>query len=70
MTEQQQHLQQVLEQQKQLANEVQELQNQMSTKKDLFMKLQGIIEYLQQVGVTLPTPEETEVSETTEETAE
>ena len=57
MTEQQQHLQQVLEQQQQLAAEFEELQKQMTSKRELFIKLQGIAEYLQQTGVTLPEEE-------------
>lgn len=62
MTDQQQHLQQVLEQQQQLAAEFDELQKQMTSKRELFIKLQGIAEYLQQTGVTLPTEEEEEVA--------
>ena len=58
MTDQQQHLKQVLEQQQQLAAEFEELQRQSTAKKELFTKLQGIVEYLQQTGVTLPTEEE------------
>ena len=57
MTEQQEHLKQVLEQQQQLAAEFEELQRQSTAKKELFIKLQGIVEYLQQTGVTLPTEE-------------
>ena len=62
MTDQQQHLQQVLEQQQQLAAEFDELQRQMTAKRELFTKLQGIAEYLQQTGVTLPIEEEEEVA--------
>ena len=62
MTDQQQHLQQVLEQQQQLAAEFDELQKQMTSKRELFTKLQGIAEYLQQTGVTLPAEEEEEVA--------
>lgn len=62
MTDQQQHLKQVLEQQQQLAAEFDELQKQMTSKRELFTKLQGIAEYLQQTGVTLPTEEEEEVA--------
>ena len=35
---------------------------QMTAKRELFTKLQGIAEYLQQTGVTLPTEEEEEVA--------
>lgn len=70
MTEQQQHLQQVLEQQQQLAAEFEELQKQMTSKRELFIKLQGIAEYLQQTGVTLPEEEEVATPEVEVQTAE
>ncbi len=54
MTEQQEHLVQAVEQQSQLVNEINELNSQLSAKRELALKLQGIIEYLQQTGVTLP----------------
>jgi len=63
MTEQQQHLVQLLQQRV-------ELDNSFSKNRELFWKVQGAIEYLEQTGVTLPEPEvspeaeETEVSET------
>ena len=44
-----QHLTSSLEQQQQILNEIQELQKQIDTKKELVLKLQGVIEYLQQV---------------------
>ena len=58
MTEQQQHLVNLLEQRAQLDTEI-------SKNRELFWKVQGAIEYLTQIGVTVPEPEETE--ETTEE---
>ena len=58
MTEQQSHLQQVLEQQKELVTEVRELDSKIALKRELYMKLQGVVEYLQQTGVTLPEVEE------------
>jgi len=70
MTEQQEHLKQVLQQQQQLAQEFEELQRQSSAKKELFTKLQGIVEYLQQTGVTLPTEEEVATPEVEVQTAE
>lgn len=70
MTEQQEHLKQVLQQQQQLAQEFEELQRQSSAKKELFTKLQGIVEYLQQTGVTLPTEEEAATPEVEVQTAE
>lgn len=60
MNEQQAHLQQVIEQQQQLVAEINTLNNQVATKRELALKLQGVIEYLQQTGVVLPTVEEPE----------
>tara|TARA_B100000902_G_C27167786_1_gene842111 strand:- start:61 stop:303 length:243 start_codon:yes stop_codon:yes gene_type:complete len=57
LTDQQSHLQQVLEQQKTLVAEINELQNQVATKREMALKLQGVREYLEQTGVTLPEPE-------------
>ena len=59
LTEQQKHLQQVLEQQQTLQNEVGQLSNALESKKSMFTKLQGVREYLEQTGVTLPEPEPT-----------
>lgn len=58
MTDQQKHLQQVIEQQDQLIQEVNTLNTQVTTKRELIMKLQGVLEYLNQTGVTLPTSED------------
>ena len=63
MTEQQTHLQQVIEQQQQLVAEINTLNNQVATKRELALKLQGVIEYLQQTGIVLPTVEEPEIQE-------
>jgi len=57
LTEQQKHLQQVLEQQQTLQNEVGQLSNALDSKRAMFTKLQGVREYLEQTGVTLPEPE-------------
>ena len=57
MTDQQQHLKSAIQQQGELLNEIQTLQNQVDSKRELAVKAQGIIEYLQQVGVTLPEEE-------------
>ena len=59
LTEQQKHLQQVLEQQGTISQEVQQLSNALENKKSMFTKLQGVREYLEQIGVTLPDPEPT-----------
>ena len=58
MTEQQQHLQSALQQRESLAREIQTLNNAVVEKKEMFFKLQGVVEYLQQIGVTLPETEE------------
>jgi hypothetical protein len=64
MTEQQQHLTNLLEQRN-------NLEKQISQNRELFWKVQGAIEYLVQIGVTLPEPEVAEESEPefTEESA-
>ena len=67
MTEQQTHLQQVIEQQQQLIVEINTLNNKVATKRELALKLQGVIEYLQQTGIVLPTVEEPEIQEEPEE---
>ena len=56
-TEQQNHLKSVVEQSQGLVNEINQLEGQAKQKRELLLKLQGIIEYLQQTGVTLPEEE-------------
>ena len=67
MTDQQKHLQQVIEQQQQTINEINTLNNQLTTKREIALKLQGVLEYLEQTGVVLPTQEELEVESKVEE---
>ena len=57
MTEQQQHLQSAIQQQNVLLNEIQKLQTEIDNKRQLAVKAQGIIEYLDQIGVKLPEAE-------------
>lgn len=57
MTEQQQHLKELLEKRESIQKELELLQVQVNTKKEVFLKIQGIIEYLTQIGVTLPKEE-------------
>ena len=57
LSEQQGHLASILSQQKELANEINQLNTQLTSKKELFNKTQGVVEYLQTIGVTLPEPE-------------
>jgi len=63
MTDQQQHLQQVLEQQKTLVAEINELNTQVDSKRQMALKLQGVLEYLQQLGIELPKEEEAPAEE-------
>ena len=58
LTEQQKHLQSVLEQQQTLVSEINTLEAQARTKREMAVKLQGIAEYLNGIGVKLPEPEE------------
>ena len=57
LTEQQKHLQSVLEQQQTLIAEINTLEAQVRTKREMAVKLQGIAEYLNGIGVKLPEPE-------------
>ena len=57
LTEQQTHLKSVIDQQNTLAQEVQQLNAALESKRSMFTKLQGVREYLEQTGVTLPEPE-------------
>ena len=66
LTEQQGHLSSILSQQKELANEINALQAQITNKKELFNKTQGVVEYLTQLGVKLPEPEAPAEEATTE----
>ncbi len=58
LSEQQNHLQQVVEQQRTLVAEIQSLNAQVENKRNMATKLQGIAEYLDGLGVKLPEPEE------------
>ena len=63
MTDQQNHLKQVLEQQKTLVAEINELNSAVESKKSMALKLQGVLEYLQQLGIELPKEEEAPAEE-------
>ena len=58
LTEQQKHLQSVLEQQQTLISEINTLEAQVRSKREMAVKLQGIAEYLNGIGVKLPEAEE------------
>ena len=70
LTEQQKHLQSVLEQQQTLVSEINTLEAQARQKREMAVKLQGIVEYLGGIGVELPKEEEaaTEAPATTTNT--
>ena len=52
------HLQSAQQQQQQLLGEIQELNKQVEVKKELVLKVQGVIEYLTQLSSTA-TPQDT-----------
>ena len=74
MNEQQNHLLQLLEQRSNLSSDLEKLGAQSTRTREMFLKTQGAIEYLQAVGVTLPEPQVTEEAqeeaEITEEPSE
>ena len=53
MTEQQNHLRELLKQAEEIKVEINNLNAQAQSKKDLLLRALGAIEYLQQIGVTL-----------------
>ena len=63
MTDQQNHLAQVLQQQQTLVKEINDLNSQVESKKQMALKLQGVAEYLDQIGIKLPEPETTPTGE-------
>ena len=54
LSDHQTHLKSVTDKAQGLINEIQGLESQAKNKRDMLLKLQGIIEYLQQTGVELP----------------
>ena len=68
LTDHQTHLKSVTEQAQGLITEIQNLEAQAKSKRDMLLKLQGIREYLQQTGVEIPkevpAPPELPVTET------
>ena len=57
MTEAQTHLKSAIEQRDSIVKEIQDLNTQVANKRELGLKVQGIIEYLEQTGVKLPEEE-------------
>lgn len=70
MTEQQEHLKAALDQQAALIDEIQKLNNTLTNKREIAVKLQGVIEYLTGMGVSLPPQEVSEESKESEESSE
>ena len=62
LTDHQTHLKSVTDQAQGLIDEINQLEAQAKNKRDMLLKLQGIIEYLQQTGVEMPKDEEPEVA--------
>ena len=62
VTDHQNHLKSVTEQAQGLVNEINQLEAQAKNKREMLLKLQGIIEYLQQTGVELPKEEAPEAA--------
>jgi hypothetical protein len=58
MSEQQDHLTNLLKQRQDLIGEIDGLQAQAAAKRELLLRASGAIEYLQTIGVKLPEPEE------------
>ena len=69
MTEQQQHLQSVIQQSQTLIGEINKLNDEMTNKRAMLTKLQGVAEYLDQIGVRLPEEGEEEAAEAPAEAA-
>ena len=57
MTDAQTHLKSAIEQRDAIVQEIQELNAKVANKRELGLKVQGIIEYLEQTGVKLPEEE-------------
>ena len=72
VTDHQNHLKSVTDQAKELVSEINQLESQAKNKRDMLLKLQGIIEYLQQTGVEMPkeVPAPPEVPVTTPDPVE
>jgi|TARA_B100000073_G_scaffold138226_1_gene113540 hypothetical protein len=67
MTEQQQHLANLVEQRETLKKTLEELQNTSNARRELYWKVQGAIEYLSGTGVELPESKSAEEETASEE---
>ena len=59
MTEQQTHLASLLKQREDIVGEINDLNSQIASKRELLLRTLGALEYLQQIGIELPKEEET-----------
>ena len=69
MEEQSKHLENLIQQKNSVLSDINLLENNLKVKRELLLKIQGVIEYLTQIGISL-TSENTENSSTTEENQE
>ena len=60
MEEQQKHLIELYSQRQTILNDLEGLKDQSSQKRDLLLRVEGAIEYLGTIGVTLPEPKNSE----------
>ena len=60
MSEQQDHLKNLVSQRQTLLGEINDLNAQAAAKRELALRASGAIEYLQQIGVTVPEAEAAE----------
>ena len=63
MNTHQKNLESLVEQRNDVMQELDKMQNQLNLKKEQFLKIQGAIEYLTQIGISLPEPESGSESE-------
>ena len=67
LNEQQTHLASLLKQREDIVGEINDLNEKIASKKELLLRTLGALEYLQQVGVKLPEPEEAKMTDETPE---
>jgi hypothetical protein len=70
MNEQQFHLSNLLKQRDSIGNEINDLQEGINKRREVFFKVQGAIDYLTQIGVTVPPAEEESSTQAPEAAAE
>lgn len=54
MNEQQKHLVNLIQQQQDIIAQINSIQNELVSKRELFLRVQGAIDYLQRIGTKLP----------------